>query len=286
MTINAANKTASNKLKRISSTPDLDAEILLAFILNISKEKLLARGRQKLSTTQLLRYKKLLGQRLKGMPVAYLIGRKEFFGRDFIVNRHVLIPRPDTETLVEKILSNNKIKSLADIGTGSGVIAITLALKNPNWKIYASDISEQALRVAKLNASKYKQQKKIQFLKSDLLSSYHNIYSDAIVANLPYLDKKDAIISPDTIGLKFEPAQALYADHHGLQHYIRLFKQISELANPPKFIYLEINPLKKKEIENLSKKYLDRYFYQTFKDLSQQNRFVLLSLDNSSYKVY
>ena len=140
--------------------------------------------------------------------------------------------------MVEEVLKNKKIKRLADIGTGSGCIAIALAKNNPELKIYAADISAKALIIARKNAKKYKL-KNIIFKKGNLLEPIKNIKLDAVVANLPYLSKK--IYKKNYHNLKFEPKNAMLAGKDGLDYYRKLFEQIKKLKYKPKYIFYENN---------------------------------------------
>ena len=227
---------ASQKLSKSKiESAMLDAEILLSFVLKNPKEFIYAHPEDTISKIQDTRYKKYLLRRIKGEPVAYIIGHKEFYGLDFLVNKNVLIPRPKTELLVEEILKNKNIKIIADIGTGSGCIAIALAKNNPKLKIYATDISARALEVAGQNAKFHKV--KITFKKGNLLEPIKHIKLDALVANLPYLSKK--IYQKNYSQLKFEPKLALLAGQGGLECYKKLFSQIRKLKHKPKYIYIE-----------------------------------------------
>lgn len=237
MTIRGCLIWATNKLSKIKSA-SLDAEILLSWTLKKPKSYLYTYPERKLINRELAKYKQYISRRAKGEPVAYLIGHKEFYGLDFLVNKHVLIPRPETELLVEEVLKNKKIKRIADIGTGSGCIAIALAKNNPKLKIYATDISANALIIARKNTKKYKL-KNIIFKKGNLLEPVKNMKLDAIIANMPYLSKK--IYKKNYDNLKFEPKIALLAGDDGLDCYRKLFHQINKLKHPPKYIYCEIN---------------------------------------------
>ena len=225
----------------------LDADILLSFVLKKSKEFLYTYPEKKLTKNQLAKFNQLINRRLKREPVAYLINRKEFYGLDFYVDKNVLIPRPLTESLVEQVIKEvgNKKATIADIGTGSGCIAIALKKHLPQATIYATDISPAALKVAKKNAKKHRV--KIKFLKGDLLKPFLPSRKatrpgrvafkkiDIIIANLPYLIKNQ--IKNE---LKYEPKTALL----GGDKYIKeLLRQVKKL-NPPsggqlKKIFLE-----------------------------------------------
>jgi len=278
-------QTKLNKAK-INST-NLDTEILLSYIIKKNKTFLYSHPEHQLTQSQITKFKKLINCRVKGEPIAYLIGSKEFYGLNFIVNKHVLIPRPETELLVDEILkqvkknqcqkSNAKRQvSLADIGTGSGCIAVSLAKNNPKLKIYASDISSQALTVAKKNNKLHRT--KIIFKKGNLLKHFKNIKLTAIAANLPYLDikHKNLLNSSETIGLKFEPTIALYSGPDGLDAYRQLFEQIKQLKYTPNFIYLEIGHLQITLIKKIINTAFPYAKISIKKDLAGLNRLAIV----------
>jgi release factor glutamine methyltransferase len=250
------------KLKITSA--HLDAEVILSFVLKKPKEYLYTHPEKILSTAQSTAYKKLILKRKKHFPVAYIIGHKEFFGLDFLVNENVLIPRPETEFLVEQTiavclrqgfgrqaaarLDKNNL-TIADIGTGSGCVAVALAKNLPETKIFATDISKKALQLAKKNAGRRGVQ--VSFLRGHLLTPLKNKKIDIIVANLPYLPRD---YKHDSI--KFEPKIALYAANSGLSLYEKLFQQIARLKHQPKFILIEAGSIQIKSLVKIIKKNL------------------------------
>lgn len=238
-------------LKKTSATPALDAEILLTYVLKKPKEFLYTHlDKEIISQTISRHYSNMLRRRKIREPIAYIIGYKEFYGLDFKVNKSTLIPRPDTELIIDeviKIIARSTRQSpitIADIGTGSGCIAITLAkiLYTQVQYIYATDISKNALIVARKNARRHRVSKKIKFLQGSLLTPLKNKKIDILVANLPYLSKqaikKYYTQCPD---LSYEPKHALFAKEHGSYWYNRLFHQLHYLTPTPTWIFLEIN---------------------------------------------
>jgi len=178
-------------------------------------------------------FRKLEEKRLAGTSVARLVGVKEFFGLDFEVNEHVLIPRPETELLVEEVLQI-KPKSLLDIGTGSGCIAIAVQKNLPRCEVSATDFSARALEVARRNAEKHSVG--LEFLKADLLEGVEKSF-EVIVANLPYVAENSAELEAGV--KKFEPNLALFGGEDGLDLIRKLLIQISRLSEKPKLILLE-----------------------------------------------
>ena len=270
----------------------LDAEILLSFILKQNKEFIYTHPEHSLTSSQIKKINQLIAHRVKGKPVAYLIGHKNFYGFDFIVNKNVLIPRPETELVVDSILTLIKNKSaskyiLIDVGTGSGCIPIALA-KNlrqlPNIKYYGLDISDSALKVAKRNAQIHDLAKKIKFIKSDLLKNIFNTKylipnAEIIVsANLPYLSTKQYLSNPD---LKYEPKQALIAGSDGLKYYRQLIKQIKTLISYTSsiVIFLEIDPAQTATIKKVIHSHLPKAHIAVQKDLSRRNRLIVINLN-------
>lgn len=240
------------QLTPTSDSPRVDAELLLAHVLKNSTTYLFTHPKNPLDrfsgfSLNEWRYRRLIQKRKRGVPVAYLVGHKEFYALDFEVNDSVLVPRPDTEILVECVIETiqglRKQDSgisllLVDVGTGSGCIPISVLKNVPGLNAVATDISRSALSVAKENAKKHSVASRIRFFKSDLLNkvparSLEN-HEVVLTANLPYLpDKMEA--KPE---LGFEPSIALYAGADGMDVYRRLMGQIETLR--PMAIFLEL----------------------------------------------
>ncbi len=207
------------------ATPRLDAELLLAFSIDRERHFLYAHPAKELSGVELKRFRSLVERRIKGEPVAYITGRKEFWSLDFEVTPDVLIPRPDTEILIEEILKfsgqerEKKIRIL-EIGTGSGVISIALAFELENAFITATDFSPKALSIAMRNAVNNNMEEKISFLCGDIFEPVKEKF-DIIVSNPPYISEDEfRLLAPEV--REYEPRQALVAGPEGTEFHRKL----------------------------------------------------------------
>ncbi len=283
MTITQAQYWATAQLtsKKIS-TARLDADVLLSSTIKKSREHLYAHSEQVLTSAQEKAFQKLIARRTRFEPIAYLTEHKEFYGRDFIVNKHTLIPRPETELLVETVITyvqENKLdkSTIADIGTGSGCVAITLKNQVPTATIIATDISVQALITAKKNAKLHKAN--IIFRAGDLLTPIANKNIDILIANLPYVPSTDKQkVTALNRSLRFEPAQALYSGANGLNAYRKLFAQITKLKKLPQAIFIEFDPRQKNELKKLIRTHLPHATIEFKKDLAGKNRVAVIKL--------
>lgn len=205
---------------RDSDTPRLDCELLLAHVLRINRIGLITDAERPLGKEELALYRELHKRRRAGEPVAYLLRVREFYGRPFRVDKRVLVPRPDTEILVEVALERTRALSLSarvlDLCTGSGCVAVTLAKERPTWSVLGSDISEEALSVARENALRLGALPRIAFVSSDLFAGIDvDARFDLITANPPYIPEGDKGTLAQTI-VGFEPHVALFGGSDGL----------------------------------------------------------------------
>ena len=221
----------------------LDGELLLRYQLNLPRTWLLAHDDAEIAPEQWEQLCQLLYLRSQHCPLAYLTGHKEFYGRDFIVNSHVLIPRPESEQIIESLKSlvsdnSHQVRNLIDIGTGSGCLAITAKLELPGLTVAASDIDQQALMVAKQNAKQLNAD--ISFYQSDLLKDLPRSHKfDIIIANLPYVNHNWPELSPE---LNYEPSLALYdysLDSLGLIK--KMIVQAQDYLAKPSYLILEMD---------------------------------------------
>ncbi len=308
--------TISEVLKKY---PKIETELLLAHVLRKPKEFIFLYPETSLSVNQLISVSVLAKRRLKGEPIAYILGYKDFYGLRFTVNKNVLIPRPETEWLVGRVIaviarsqttkqpkhsvsavipaatkrsgelagihgSGSRIPSAAfrfrddtesikilDLGTGSGCIAISLAkkLQTTNYKLAASDVSKEAIKVAKHNlrqnfhTSKYGSN--VRFVQSDLFKNIRGRF-DVIVANLPYVPRADYRLKIKN--LKYEPKIALVDAKKDFDLYEKFFQQVGRHVTDKSKIFLEIDPLTKGPIRTFVKKYLPGWKVTFYKDFN------------------
>lgn len=241
----------------------LDSELILAHILRRSREWLLAHDATALTQPQQQQARQLLLQRTQRQPIAYLTGRRDFYGHSFLVNEQVLVPRPESEVILAilgELAQDHHLRTVLDVGTGSGCLAISIKLAHPGLAVSACDISESALLVARRNAAQLLSSgQQIKFYQSDLLSGLPvGSRFDLIVANLPYLSPGQDGLSPE---LAYEPAIALYADDDGLSLIKRLIATAPARLTPGGYLLLEMNT---KQIEAVAS-YATSYRYQVVK---------------------
>jgi release factor glutamine methyltransferase len=274
------------KLENIESR-DLDILVLLGFVIKKDKAWILANGNERIGYLKVLKFKSLIKRRQKNEPVAYLTGIKEFYGNIFKVNKNVLIPRPETEVLVEEVLdvlknkkdsevfwSPSKMGRVLEIGAGSGAIIISLAKELENIKFLASDVSGRALKIARKNAKLNKVENKIEFVKSDLLEKIKENEIDVVIANLPYVLAKDkGKLQKD---LEYEPQDAIYAEQNGLELIEKLLVQIGDLEHKPKYIFLEFDPRQTEDLKKMIKNILGDVVIEVKKDLAGMDRVVVI----------
>ena len=226
MQINDAFKYAKQKLDS-SNYRRIDSEILLCSILNCNRTKLYAYPDKVLSFDDKKKYKELINKRSEGYPIAYLTKQKEFWGHTLHINDNILIPRPETELLVEKALKLISIFSLnkiLELGTGSGAIAIAIASEKPNVNIKATDIKDNIIKIARKNADLY-EIKNIKFVKSNWFSDIKKNNFDLIVSNPPYVSGDDPVLRNSDI--RFEPVSALVSSNDGLDDLKKIIRESS-----------------------------------------------------------
>ncbi len=251
-TVGSIVKRATEILKeRGSKSPRLDAELLLVHSLKLrDRVELYLNFDRPLTEREVEDYRQLVKRRAKGEPVAYITGKKEFFGFEFKVRKGVLIPRPETETLVEealKLIKGKKGLKVVDVGTGSGCIAITVCkLTKGENTIIGVDVSEEALKVAKENVENLKC--KVHLIRTSLLNGLKGPF-DAIISNPPYVAAGDKRVEREV--LKYEPKIALFAGKSGLEFIEKLVKESHTKLKEGGFLALEFGEGQGKEVKEL-----------------------------------
>jgi release factor glutamine methyltransferase len=245
----------------------MNAELLLMFTLNCDRAYPYAHPEHELTDDEQTRYDQALVERARGVPAQYITGHQEFWGMDLIVTPAVLIPRPETEHVVETVLelagverdSGGRQSSpyktrfrVTDVGTGSGCIALALAKELPQAEIHATDISAAALEVARINATRHLLESRIQFHEIDLLVEFENNSFDFIVSNPPYVGESEE----DQVQLevrKFEPRSAVFAGPTGIEVIARLIPQAYRVLRPGGWLVMEISGTISEEVQRLLK---------------------------------
>ncbi len=239
--ITAALARGAEQLRAASDSPRLDAEVLLAHVLDCPRSRLFAHPEAVLQPQARSRYEHLLQRRAAGEPVAYLTGQREFWSMTLRVNRHTLIPRPETELLVEQALTLLPADfpcRVADLGTGSGAIALALARERPAWRLLACDISPRALATARANARRLGLLGRVRFRRSDWCAGLDaRERFQLIAANPPYVRSDDPRLAQDV--LRFEPAVAVAAGPKGLEHLRAIVRQARHRLQPGGWLLLE-----------------------------------------------
>lgn len=228
----------------VNDSPRLDCELLLGHALGVDRVKLIVDSQRPLEDAELARFRAFVLRRRKHEPIAYILGEREFYGLRFSVNRHVLIPRPDTETLVNVALTRTERLSLhgraIDVCTGSGCVAIAFSKERPTWQVTGSDLSLEALAVARHNAARLGTIWNLDFRPADLLSGIEREAGfDLIMANPPYVPDAEVLtLSPDV--KDHEPSSALCGGPDGLALIRRLVKAAPSLLTPGGLLAIEV----------------------------------------------
>lgn len=314
MTIKESLQTGAKLLnnKNIQSA-SIDAEILLLYALDQSKNKpksfrndriwLYAHNEYALTKEEKNKFYSLIKRREKFEPIAYITGKKEFYGLEFYVDKNVLIPRPETEIIVEEALKeiitlrqtqgDNKNIVIADVGTGSGAIAVSIAkiLKNigkiESVKIHATDISAKALKIAKINASLNSVERFISFKKGNLLKALpKNTKIDFLLANLPYVGDdyyykwlRNGSAPAEFHEIKHEPKSSLLAKNNGLGYFNEFFPSLPQYITDKTKIFLESDPFQIPSIKKLAKKHLPKHKISVIKDLRGLDRITKIEIN-------
>lgn len=257
------------------STPLLDAEILVAFALGIDRSRLVAEGNKELVEKDYIRIESLASRRANREPVAYIVGKKEFYGLEFTVDHRVLIPRPETELVVETAIQYlPKGGTLLDICTGSGAIAIAIKHTRKDAAVTASDNDPAALEVAKLNADSILGEGNVQIVKSDLFSSFVGLGFDIITVNPPYVD--NAIKNSLEPELQYEPEGALFPSGSSTSVIERIIENFAFILRSGGALIMEIGFDQANVVKKLCSE--RRYTTNFIRDLSGHDRVVVIRI--------
>ncbi|MBS1849456.1 MAG: peptide chain release factor N(5)-glutamine methyltransferase [Acidobacteria bacterium] len=240
-------KTLEQAVAQLTSaaigSPRMNAEVLLMFALGVDRAYLYAHAQRQLTPEEALRYEELIAERARGVPAQYITGHQEFWGMDFVVTPDVLIPRPETEHLLENALPLARALAhprIVDVGTGSGCIAVVIAKVLPQAEVHATDISPAALEIARANSARHQLDRRIQFHQTDLLHGLPDQSFDFVLSNPPYVGESEE----DQVQLevrKFEPRHAVFAGPTGLEIIERLIPQAERALRPRGWLMMEIS---------------------------------------------
>lgn len=275
MNISAALTQGRKEIACATDVPLLEAEILLSHSLQVSRAHLHTWPEKNLEEIQQEMFLGWIARRKKGEPIAYITGHKEFWSLDFLVAPDVLIPRPETELLVELVLSHhlpshrqNTSLTIADLGTGPGTIALSIAHSRPSWVVHATDVSPEALTLAQINAERF-QVKNVTFHQGDWCGALPIIPFDIIVSNPPYIAEEDEHLSRGDV--RFEPRRALVSAEHGLQDIQQIINESRDYLRPGGLLLIEHGSQQAKNVSAIFEKAGYNYIH-TQKDLSQLDR--------------
>ncbi len=255
----------------------LESELLLRHTMKMSRVQLYLEPKLELAPDEEQTFWSLIKRRLNHEPTAYIIGHREFYGLDFYVDPSVLVPRPESELLVEKAISlahNHAVSTIAEVGTGCGAIAISLALSLPQTEIYAIDISAFALKTASYNCQKHRATDRVHLLLGDMLDPLPEPV-DMIIANLPYVRESEL---SQISTLSFEPSLALNGGPDGLEKIRRLCVQISDKLSPGGYLLLEMGQGQRKAVASFLHSLFPSAEPEVLADLSGIDRVVSLAL--------
>lgn len=251
-------------------------ELLLRHFTGMSRAQLFANVRDELTPSVWDAFEKAVKEHVQGIPIQYIIGSEDFYGRTFLVNEEVLIPRPETEELVFETLKRVKDnQKVLDVGTGSGAIAISLKLEKPSLQVTASDIAEESLAVAKKNASLLGAE--IDFVQGDLLKPFFGKQFDVVISNPPYIPVAD-IATMSVVVTEHEPHRALFAGDDGLDFYRRFMVELPHVLAPDGLVAFEIGAGQGEAVAELFKKAFAKVKVDILNDINGRDRMVFAQI--------
>lgn len=250
------------------------ANYLLEELMGWNHTKLIIHKNDEMPIEKYQQYFELIKRASENEPPQYIMQEAWFYGRKFVVNQSTLIPRQETEELVSKVLKDISDQSnlkILDIGTGTGDIAITLCLENPNQIYTATDISKAALKTAQINAKKYNAD--INFIESDLFENLKNTKFDVVISNPPYISQDEKNVMDESV-LKYEPESALFAEDNGLSIYKKMLSKIKNYLTENGIIYLEFGYQQKNNISDIFADLLPDFAVEFYQDISGNPRYL------------
>ncbi|PID15166.1 protein-(glutamine-N5) methyltransferase, release factor-specific [Sporosarcina sp. P34] len=257
------------------------AEMAMRFVTGMSQANYLASFREHISDETSSRFWAIITELLTGKPIQYILGEESFYGYLFEVNEHVLIPRPETEELVHYALQRanqlfgDRVIQVADIGTGSGAIAVAFKKERPTAKVTATDFSEAALEVAKRNAER--NEADITFMQGDMEEPLKSQKWDIILSNPPYIAEHEKSVMSPTV-YDFEPQTALFAEEDGLYFYRRLAENLSPLMNHPSLIGFEIGYQQGAIVQEYLQKSFPKATVEIVQDINKKDRMIFCEI--------
>ncbi|HEV3156354.1 MAG TPA: peptide chain release factor N(5)-glutamine methyltransferase [Candidatus Baltobacteraceae bacterium] len=277
---------ASRAIPALEESPRADADLLLGYVLGCTHARLLAHGSEMVEPERYEAFTALVERRATGVPVAYLLGDAGFYGRLFRVDERVLIPRPETELIIEAVLSDLRLRRgrelrVADIGTGSGAIAVTLACELPTLRVWGTDCSADALEVARENALRHGAQERCVFVAGDLAVPLAGLAPfDCVVANLPYIPTAEVPAAPNPVG--YEPNVAFDGGDDGLVLYRRLLWDLPSMLASGASCFFEAAPPTIDTLAALCERAFPGAYIEIGEDYASLERYVTVSVEASS----
>jgi release factor glutamine methyltransferase len=267
----------TERLRDSSASPRADALLLLAHVLKHGREWLVAHGEATPSSGEREEFRRLSAERSRGVPLAYLLGSAGFYGREVLVNENVLVPRPETEHLVDEALRfiGDRPLRVLDVGTGSGAIACTIAVETPAT-VRGTDISSAAVAIADENARRLGVAGRCRFYIGDLTEPVRAERFDLVVANLPYVPTAEISDKPDPVA--YEPREALDGGPDGLSLYRRLLDTLAPLVNPNALILLEAAPATMPGLAAIAKSTLPHSAITVGRDYAGLDRYLKIGI--------